>query len=173
MRQIRDETENRIRDEDRIRVRYRDFSDFVSLNDTLRDEERTVAVFQWLDEQNEEDAGRMFAVAEPALIKHKAYELCGKYVDPEKDISRITENYASGLKLARDRFGESHREFTEKSFLNKVTTLVAILVQTDRTAEAAEVAQQAKESVEDAEVLRKLERQLESALEGTVPKPWP
>lgn len=173
MKQIRDETEERIRDEDQVRVRFRDFHEFAALNQTLREEQRTAAIFQWLAETNEQDARRMYGVAQPALIKQKAYELCGKYLDPERDLTRIGENYKSGLKLADARFGEQHREFTEKKFLNAATTLVALLVQNDRKAEAEEVAKTAKTLAKDAELQKRLDRQLESALTGTVPNPWP
>ena len=57
--------------------------------------------------------------------------------------------------------------------LNSATTLVAILVQTDRKAEAEEAAEKVKTIVTDAELQEKLNSQLESALKGTVPNPWP
>jgi len=173
MKQIRDETEKQIRDEKRIRVRFADFHDFVALNRTLREEHRTAETFQWLDETDEEDAQRVFHVAKPALVKQRAYDLCGKYIAPERDLSRIGQSYAMGLKMAGERFGEQHREYVERKFLNDVTTLVAILVQNDRKAEASETANEAKKIVKDPDLLRKLGEQLKSALAGTVPKPWP
>lgn len=173
MKQIRDETEKRIRDEDQVRVRFVDFHDFVALNRTLREEQRTAETFQWLDESDEQDAKRMYNVAEPALLKREAYELCGKYVDPERDLTRIGKSYESGLKLAETRFGEQHREFTEKKFLNATTTLVALLVQNERKEEAEEAAKTAKKLAKDADLKKKLNLQLESALTGKVPDPWP
>lgn len=173
MKQLRDETEKRIRDQKRIRVRFEDFHDFVALNRTLREEERTAEAFVWLDKTDEEDAQRVFLVAQPALIKQRAYELCGKYIDSERDLARIRRSYTMGLELADKRFGAQHREFTEKKFLNDITTLVAILVQNDRKVEASEAANEAKKIVKDPDLLRKLDKQMESALSGTVPKPWP
>lgn len=173
MKQVRDEAEKRIRDPDKVRVRFGDFHDFVALNRTLREERRTAETFQWLDDIDEEDAKRVFNVAKPALIKQKAYELCGKYIAPERDLSRIGERYASGLKLAGTKFDERYREFTEKKFLNAATTLVAILVQNGRKAEAEEAAEEAKGFVKNPDLQKKLNRQLKSALTGTVPNPWP
>jgi len=173
MKQVRDEVEKRIRDEDQVRVRFSDFHEFVALNRTLREEQRTAQTFKWLDETDPEDAKRVFNVAEPALIKQKAFELCGKYVNPERDLSRIGENYKSGLKLAKERFGQKHREFTENKFLNSTTMLVAILVQNNRSTEAADAAKKAKTFVKDTDLQKKLNRQLESALTGKVPNPWP
>ncbi len=173
MKQVRDETEKRIRDEDKVRVKFGDFHDFVALNKTLREEQRTVKVFRWLDETDEEDAGRVFLVAQAALIKQKSYELYGKYIDFERDLERIGEHYKRGIKLAKERFGDPHREFTEKTLLNSATTLVAILVQIDRRVEAEKAAKKVKTFVQDADMQEKLNRQMESALKGTVPSPWP
>jgi hypothetical protein len=173
MKQVRDDTEKRIRDKDQVRVRFVDFHDFVALNRTLREEQRTAETFRWLDETDEEDARRVFDVAQPALIKQKAYELCGKYIDPERDLSRIGESYTMGLKLASEKFGEPHREFTEKKFVNATTTLVAILVQNDRKPDAEVAAEEAKKFVKDVKLQKTFNHQLESALKGTVPNPWP
>jgi hypothetical protein len=173
MKQVRDDTEKRIRDQKRIRVRFEDFHDFVAFNRTLREEERTAKAFEWLDKTNEEDAQRVYGVAESALIKQRAYELCGKYIEPERDLTRIREFYTMSLAMADKRFGEQHRKFAEKKFLNDVTTLVAILVQNDRKVEASEVASEAKKIAKDPDLQTKLGKQMESALSGTVPKPWP
>ena len=173
MKQVRDDVEKRIRDEEQVRVKFGDFHEFVAFNRTLGDEQRTVDEFKWLDETDAEDAARVFHAAKPALINRTQYQLCGKYIDPERDIKRIGENYARGLKLAEDRFGERHREFIEKSFLNSSMTLVALLVQNDRGAEAENAAKTAKGFVEDPALQKKLNGQMESALKGTVPKPWP
>ena len=173
LKEVRDETEKRIRDQDQVRVRFEDFHDLVAINRTLREEERTEEVFRWLDEFAEEDARRMFNVATPALIKQKAFELCGKYIDPPSDLARIGENYTRSLKMAGGKFGDSLREFAEKKLLNDAAILVAILVQNDRNIEAETAVKQAKRFVENTELQDKLDRQLQSALSGTVPQPWP
>lgn len=173
MKQVRDDVEKRIRDKDQVRVKFADFHEFVAFNRTLREEQRTVDTFMWLDETNHEDAKRVFHVADPALIKLKEYKLCGKFIDSDDDIKRIGENYERGLKLAIDRFGDQHREFAEKKFLNASTTLVALLVQNDLQAEAEKTAKKAKGFVTDADLQTKLNQRLDSALEGKVPSPWP
>ncbi len=173
MKQVRDETEKRLRDKDRVRVTPSDFHDFVSLNKTLREEQRTVKVFRWLDETNERDAKVVFHIVHRALIKTKSYELYGKYIEFKRDLARIGADYKRDIALADARLGRPFKEFSEKRFLNAATTLVAILVQNDRKAEAAEAAEKVKTFVTDAELQEKLNGQLESALEGTVPNPWP
>ncbi len=169
---IRDEVEKKIRDENRIRVRFEDFQEFTSLNNTLRQDERTVEVFKWLNEASEEDAKTVYGISEPALIKHKEYELCGKYIDPEADVERIGESYAQGLTMTK-RFGKAHQDFVDKKVVNEAATLVAILVKTDRVDEAKEAAKKLKGFVTDAKLSKKLKRELDAALDGTVPAPWP
>ncbi len=172
MKQVRDDLEERIRDKDKVRVRFEDFHEFVAFNRILRDDERTDALFRWLDETDEEDAERVFDVAMPSLIKHKRYELCGKYIDPERNSKQYADMYKMSIKLANSTFGEQHREYASKSYLNQVSTLVALLVLNERTEEATKIADEAKKVVEP-ELKKKLEAQLGTALKGTVPKPWP
>ncbi len=173
MREVRDEVDARIRDKEQVRVNFADFHEFIAFNRTLRNDQRTVDTFKWIEGNSSEDATRVFHVAQPALIKLKQYEVCGKYINPEKDIARLGENYESGLKMAKEQFGESHRQYTEKKFLNASTTMVALLVQTDRAKEAKEAAESAKEFIKDKALLKKLDKQMEAALKGKVPNPWP
>ena len=170
--EIRDETDKKIRDENRIRVRFEDFQDFTAINRTLRQEDRTVEVFKWLSEESEEDAKKMYGISEPALIKHKEYKLCGKYIDPEPDVERIGESYAHGLTMTK-RFGKDYQNFVDKTIVNQAAILVAILVKNDRVPEAKEAATQLKGFVTDAKLSKKLKSELDAALDGKVPAPWP
>jgi hypothetical protein len=173
MKQVRDDVEKRIRDEEHVRVKFEDFHEFVAFNRTLREEQRTVAAYKWLDETNATDAARVFHVAKPALIKQKEYTLCGKYIAPDRDMKQIADQYALGLKNADERFGEQHRQFAEKTFLNAATTLVALLVQNDRKDVAAKVAEAAAQIVKGSPLEEQLAAQMQTALQGVVPKPWP
>ena len=170
--EIRDETEKKMRDENRIRVRFEDFQDFTAINKTLRQEERTVEVFKWLSAASEEDAKLMYRISEPALIKYKEYEMCGKYIDPESDVQRIGDSYAQGLTMTQ-KFGKEYQNFVDKTVVNQAAILVAILVKNDRVPEAKEAANQLKGFVTDAKLSEKLKRELDSALDGKVPAPWP
>jgi len=172
LREIRDATEARIRDKNRVRVRFDDFHDFTALNRTLRDEERTAEIFQWLSETNAEDAKRMYGVSEAALIKQKKYALCGRYVDPDESVPRIGDRYNSGL-ISAKRFGKRHQDYVDKKIVNDSAMLIAILVQNDRMKEAKEAAEKLKQFVTDAKLLKKLERAIDESLDGAVPTPWP
>lgn len=172
MKAIREDLEKKMRDKDRIRVRFEDFHEFVALNRTLRQEERTAELFQWLAESDPEDAGRLFGVAQPSLIKQKKYDLYAKFIEPEKDIRRMIDSYQQNLKMS-ERFGDSHTRYTENKFVNEAATLVAILVHTDRNEEAVGAADKLKAAVEDADYLSRVQRELKPAMEGKIPNPWP
>lgn len=172
MREVRELTEKKIRDGDRVRVQFSDFHDFVSLNSTLRQNERTVELFKWLHEDDAEDATRIYPLAESALVKHEEYEICGKYIDPEEDVKQIGESYISGLDMA-EQFGEMHQKYVEKRFVNQSAILVGILVKNDLKDDAKTAADALKEFVTDESTTTKLEKVLESAMKGIIPNPWP
>ena len=172
LREVRDETEARVRDEKLVRVRFTDFHDLASLNETLREEELTAKTFEWLSEKDPEDAKRMYGVSEAALIKQKEFALCGKYVDPDESVPQIGDSYRMGLKSAQ-RFGKSHQDYTNKKIINDSAMLVAILVQNDRIEEAKEAAAELKGFVAVPALLKKLERAINDSLSGVVPTPWP
>jgi len=60
-------------------------------------------------------------------------------------------------------------DHAKKSFRHRTATLVAILSINDRRLEAAEIATLAKRELEDVG----FHKELEAALAGTVPDPWP
>jgi len=65
--------------------------------------------------------------------------------------------------------GQNLLSFNDKSFTNKITTLVALLVVNDRQPEAQKVASDARNESSDASFHAKLD----DALKGNVPEPWP
>ncbi len=172
MTEIRDETEEKIRDPNRVRVQFQEFHDFTALNKTLRQEQKTAELFRWVDETDSEDAARLYGISEPALIRAKEYELCGKYIQPEKDTQRIVETYTRGLESA-DRFGEAYQTYVDKKIVNDAATLVAILIKNDRSAEAIEVAEKFRTALENEKLSSKLNKTLDAAIDGVVPTPWP
>lgn len=173
LQEVRDKTEALVRDEKKVRVRFEDFHDLVALNKTLRLEKQTVEVFRWLDKHHSEDAERMFRLAQPALVKEKEYSLCGKYVTAD-DFAAIELGYSHLVKRLEKKPGERLKDFAEKSYINKSSTLVAILMLSERPDQAQSVAQNARRLVaRNEKLLKRLNRSLGPALEGKVPNPWP
>ena len=67
------------------------------------------------------------------------------------------------------KLGTNHLRAGEKSFTNKTTTLVALLVVNGRKSEAEKIAQDAKQEWDN----RAFHAKLDDALHGRVPEPWP
>ena len=151
------------------------FIDFASINRELGDEEQTKDLFRWLDSTSPEMARQVFDSAEPALIQAKEYQLCGKYLDPDRAFQRIVELYRETERMARDpalAMGEYAKEIEEhstRSFANEAATLVAVLVLNDRRADAERIAAEAMNESDSAA----LKEALPKALKGELPPRWP
>ena len=146
------------------------FHDMVSLNKHLDEDRLTSEVFIALEEKDSKSAKKLIDLAQPSLVRTKSYSLVGKLISPEKDFARMREIYEHGKKLADDdRFGKQHLDFANKKFESDATTLVAILVVTDRKKEAEEIAASARAQWDN----RLFHASLDKALQGTVPDPWP
>lgn len=172
MKEIRDTLEKKIRDKDRVRVRFEDFHEFVAINRTLRQEEKTAETFIWMVQDDPEDARRLFGIARDALIKQREFELVAKLLDPAKDIPRIVDSYKRQLGMS-EKFSKSMLVYGENKFVNEATTLVAILVHVGRTEEAIKAAEELKSVVVDSRFLSRVQREMKPALEGKVPIPFP
>ena len=164
MREIREATELKIRDKDRIRVKSHDFDDFVTLNRALQKDHLTAEFFVWLDRVDPEDAVRLYRSAQHALVKEGKYKICSKYVDP-KDIEILCTYYKETLKRPSE-----FNEYRDKEFLEYGTCLIQVLATNGRKAEAQEAeAQEAaaslKKCVAGTEISARLSEAVDAALE--------
>ena len=174
LREVRDAAKVRVTPQEGRKIKFEDFQEFVSINKYLDDEKQTVDAFRAIDAADADEAPRLFALAEPALIRAKDYKLCGKYIDADESLERILRSFKEADKLAANpKIGETYMRFANKKFLNASATLVALLVVNDRTAEAEEVSHELKKVKGDAKFHAKLNAELEKAIQGVVPKPWP
>ena len=146
------------------------FHDMAAINRYLEEHKATAELFETLDEKAPKTAKEVFGLAQPSLIRGKAYSLIGKYVSPDRDFAQMRTMYREDKKLADDRrFGTEHREFADKNFSNGSATLVAILAVNDRKEEAEAIAASARAELDDAS----FHAALDAALKGVVPDPWP
>ena len=160
--EIRDEAEEKVGNDDDA---VESFNVSAAINSVLGEDQKTVALFKTLDKDNVQAAGEAFEAARPALINAGELQLCSSYVDP-KDYPRLAEKYHRMLKLAADsKVGEHHAEFAQKTFSNSVTALVALLVLSDRKADAERIAAEAKTVWDD----KPFAEALDKALKGEVP----
>lgn len=167
LKSIRDSLEDRVKKGEGI---DRGFHDLAAINKTLKEDSRTAESFRQLDSQNPQAARRAFHFAQRALILDEAYEIYVKYVDAKRNFLQMKHLYELDQQMAEDsQFGASLAEHGTKTFRNESATLVAILVVNDRKTEAEEIAALARKVLDDAS----FQRELDAALSGTVPQPWP
>jgi hypothetical protein len=168
LKNIRDETAKRVREAGPERRIHENFHDFAAINRELKEETKTTDLFLWLDSNKATAAKTVFDVAEPALIKSKQYRLCGKYINPDRSLAAIVRLYQVNGRMSQ-RFGKEFEEDRQKTFSNGVATLVALLVQNDRKADALRIAEKALKERDDP----RFGEELEKAKKGDVPPPWP
>lgn len=149
---------------------YDSFNDYESISEILGEEEKTIELFRWLDINNPTRAKEVYRVAQPTLVRAKEYVLCGKYIDPANSYLRYVRHFKSGLEFAKQTPAQGRAEnFAYRSFSNEVSTLVALLVLSNRNAEAEEIAEMALLEWDD----QRFSSMLSDALKGDVPTPWP
>ena len=167
MKEIRDQAKKSLMEGKDVRA---SFHDMLSLNEYLGEKFATKNVFEILDQNHPDIAKQVFDMARDSLIRAEAYSLYAKYVAPKDDLARMVEAYEQHKKLASDSvFAADHFELANKQFAHNVTTLVAVLVITKRKSEAEEVAKGARDHWDDSS----FHDDLDKALEGIVPDPWP
>jgi hypothetical protein len=163
---FRDEAESNVRKQTSIRD---NFHDFESINKELSEESKTIALFVWLDSNQPNSAKQVFDLAEPALVISNEYRLCGKYIDADASFKTALESYRTTSKIAQEKLGKRVQDFADNSFKNETTTLIALLVVNNQKAEAQRIADKIfKESN-----LPEFKDEIQKALNGEVPPPWP
>ncbi len=171
LRSIRDEAATNIRAA-KAKASFDVFLDFTSINNYLKEDDKTKVLFIWVDANNPSLAKKVYDLAQPALIQAKEYAVCGKYINP--DTRPILDSYRSIKGMVQDgRFdkispGEVKRlqDHAEKNLKNQTAILVALLVLNERKADAERVAAEAANKLWDDPQFK---QQLEKARNGEVP----
>lgn len=128
---FRDRAERRVKENKDDRAA---FHDAASLNSELKDEDRTVHLFRWLDENDPTFATSVFSIARDTLIEQQEFELCGKYVgdadsfrselDQFEEMTAQIQQYGDADSV--DRMVTSQRQYMVYSMSNDIATLVRI-----------------------------------------------
>jgi len=146
------------------------FADLAAINRWLQEDSHTRQTFEILDFRDSVAARRVYRAAQPALVRSKAYQLCGRYLDSKKAFEELKELFVNDLQMANDpRLGDDDLSFAYQRFTYEITTLAALLVVNDRIEEARDVASAARHLWDGPAMAE----QLNEALKGTVPTPWP
>ena len=164
---IRDDGEKNIRNGT---GNHEAFHDFETINSILNDEDRTIELFHWLDVSNTDLAKSVYRLAQPALIAAEEYQLCGRYIDPDKSFQLILRAYRAMKPYTRDLIRDkSYQEFREWCFSHESATLVGLLKLNNRSVDADRIAMEALKEWDDPG----FKQQLDGAKNGELPKPYP
>lgn len=145
------------------------FMDAQSINDVLKDDASTIALFHWLDANKPDLAARVYDLAERTLVKAHEYGLCGKYLRPEESLKHYIDQLRSGLEYERNDAPPGAEPFAKPFFANRVARLVGLLVLNGKPDLAAQIAASGKAELKD----KKYEGDIDAALKGSVPAAWP
>ena len=142
------------------------FHDYQSMNECLKEQQKTVDLFLELDKKSPKTATEVYSIAEPSLIQAKQFEACGRHLDPDKQLATLTKQYRQAApKTEADKQKEAFTGYAKGILANKGATLVALLVVGGKKEKAAEVAASLKQLSDDAEV----HQALDDAFEGKLP----
>jgi hypothetical protein len=167
LRSVRDRAASEVRTGTDARHR---FHDVAAINRVLDDPTQTKDLFVWLDTNNPKLAAAVFDIAQPSLVLAKEYRLCGKYLDPDRFFERAREVHDETTSMSVDpAYRQQMRAFADKHFTNEVSTLVALLAVNDRRADAERIVAKAKAAWGDPV----FHSELDKALKGEMPEPWP
>lgn len=170
LKSMRNEAEETIRQKDvELKTGALAFSQFAVINRTLKENDKTVEEFIWLDSHNPALAKSAFPFADSDLIKAKEYKVYGRYIDPDRSYAQMLQTFKVTSRLRQSSPIPQAREFPQKRFANHAATLVALLAVNDRKADADRIATEAAKEWNDPA----FSAELEAARNGIVPEPWP
>ncbi len=98
------------------------FHDFASINDALDEPERTSEAFLRLDQENPRVAKDLYGLAAPALVRAKAYAVCGRYIQAEQDWAQIAFTRATGKMLGLEVARKARAEWDDAAFQQAIDT---------------------------------------------------
>jgi hypothetical protein len=149
-----------------------EFQDVAAINEILGVESQTADVFLRLDKESPATAKKAYHWAQPALVKAKAYKLCGKYLDSKGAFDLLKDHHEQDLEFNaqkkewrledRKYFDES----TEARFLQESAVLVALLKLNGKGAEARRISDESGSICKHA----KSKAVLDAALKGQMPE---
>jgi hypothetical protein len=142
------------------------FHEAAAIDRTLKDNNATVDLFLVLHKEKPETAGKVYHLAQRALIDAKQYGTCKSYIDSAKDMNEIV---AWNKRVVPKMAGTENQDFFDKSFAYKATALVALLAVNDQPEEANSAAEIAKAARDNAE----FNKAIDAAIQGTFPTPFP
>jgi hypothetical protein len=169
LKEVRDETKTRILANVSDKGSFDDLSSLAAINEKLGEEADTVATFKLVEKQNPKMARSFYFAAEDSLIKEKEYELCNKYIRPDRSVTNDITLFGLESPKLDPRFANVAKDSRNRRFIENAATLIALLVINDRQEEAEQAVAKYKTVEADAEFHKQLATALDKALAGKLP----
>lgn len=128
------------------------FHDVTALNSTLGDDDKTVELFQRMDEKQKELASECWDIAKDAVIAAKRYDLARKYIgNPVREFTRVKALYDQNTTLYGDpQIGGAHfKAYNENRLVEESLKLIEVALALGDHDAAKEVQTQALAVLDD------------------------
>lgn len=119
-----------------------EFHEYASFNRTLKEEDKTYALFKRLHANYPGTAAQCFPIAVNLIVARKDYELCGFYMkDPIKLYEDSRRSRELNLNLVKSR--PDLVQYAEQAFDSKVCQLIEVMVNLNQVEVAKDIQQRA------------------------------
>lgn len=126
------------------------FHDVESINSNLGESKKTVQLFKTILNKYSELADECYRVAKEALVEHKEFEICNRYIKkPLDNLSNLKELLDSDLKMYKGTDMEERMiGWTTSHYIEESEQIVLILVKNNRKDEARLFLKEASRDIE-------------------------
>ncbi len=127
------------------------FNDVESINKYLGESKATVELFNRIEAVDPGFAGRIYSIAEEALLQAREYALAKKYLgDPTKRLAAARRNFEEDMELAKTgEMGDHTREAFKSIFTDRVVRLITVMKETGDGAGARNIQAEALKTLEN------------------------
>jgi len=133
------------------------FLEAAAFNRAAGNDSRTASLFESVARSNPALVTYVYFKAEPFLVSAGRYELCGPFLQPEKQLFGVTESYRGMMELDEG--------CATLHFMHHVGTLIALLVLNGRTEEANSIRKSSLSVIDD----EQCRSELNAAMTGHLP----
>ena len=130
------------------------FHDVASINKYLKETKDTVELFNKLDSRDSNFAGKVYDLADEALIEAKEFRLARKYLgDPQKRLATAIKTYQRGLDYSKKSIDESAaRQAHERIFTDEIVRIITVLRETGDRPRAEQIQTEALKTLDAKEI---------------------
>ncbi|MGD9873045.1 MAG: hypothetical protein AB7T27_02125 [Kiritimatiellia bacterium] len=128
------------------------FHDVVALNRTLAEQEKTVSLFDTLDQKEPQTAKLYWEAAKDAVIAAKRYDLARKYIgNPVREFTKVKAMYDHNTTLYDDpgTGGDHFKAYNENNLVEESLKLIEVAIALDDRPAAKEIQAKALTVLDD------------------------